>query len=153
MPNLFPNGYETEIIEPEEYKSNTAVGYKPSLYFDSRDILKDGRNRLIASTGIEAWEQWCMKCLLTERYKYPAYSTDYGIEADAALMAETREKAESILTREITEALMADPYGRTSYVEDILFNWQEKPDSVDIYVKAVGIEDITIDFTVRLKGG
>lgn len=152
MPKLFPDGYESEVMSQAETSADTVTGYKPSLYFDGEDILRDGQNRVIESTGIEAWEQWCMKCLLTERYKYPAYSTDYGIEVDEALLAETREKAESILTREINEALLADPYGRTSYIEDIAYDWTVSPDSVQIQIVAVGLSDVTIDFTIRMKG-
>lgn len=135
-----------------EASADIVQGYKPGLFFDGRDIPRDGQNRVIESTGLESWEQWCMKCLLTERYKYPAYSTDYGIEIDEAMKAETREKTESILTREITEALMADPYGRTSFIEDIAYDWTVSPDSVQITVVAVGLSDVTIDFTIRLKG-
>lgn len=153
MPNLFPMNYESEVIKLVETTSDTVAGYKPSLYFDGKDIQRDGQNRVIESTGVEAWEQWCMKCCMTERYKYPAYSTDFGIEVDEALKAETREKAESILTREISEALMADPYKRTSFIEDLIFDWQLAPDSVDIKIRAVGMDDVTIDFTIRMKGG
>ena len=152
MPNLFPDGYDYEVIVPADASADTVTGYRPGMFFDGRDILRDGQNRVIESTGLAAWEQWCMKCLLTERYKYPAYSTDYGIEVDEARRAQTREKAESILSREITEALMADPYGRTSYIEDIAYDWTASPDSVQIQIVAVGMNDVTIDFTIRMKG-
>ena len=44
---------------------------------------------------------------------------------------------------------MADPYGRTSYVEDITFDWINS-DSVVVDVTVVGIDDATIDIITTL---
>lgn len=152
--NLFPEGYENEIMEPEELLGSaggTVIGYRGSIYFDGTDLVRDGLNKLRASTGIEAWEQWCTKCLSTERYKYPIYPTDFGIETEEAFHAVTRDLAESILYREITEALKADPYGRTSYVENIVFDWQGS-DSLYVSVSVIGIENASIDIIVKIGG-
>ena len=109
-------------------------------------------NKMQDSDGIESWKSWCINCLQTERYKHLAYSTDFGIELDAALAASSREEAESILTREITEALLADPYKRTAYVEEIKFDWTA-PDSVVVSVTIHGIDDVTIDITAYITKG
>ena len=149
--NLFPEGYELEIIT-EEDAADEFIGYRPGIAFDEvlGDFVRDGRNNLIDNTGIESWKSWCYNAIVTERYKHLAYSTDFGIEYDAIFGAETREAAESILTRQITESLLADPYGRTNYVSDITIEW-ESPDSVKVDVTVHGIEDVTIDLVTYLR--
>lgn len=151
MPNLFPIGYEDEIITEEDLQGEKVVGYRNGIAFDYEvgDFKRDGMNKILDSTGIQSWMDWCINCLQTERYKHLAYSTDFGIEIDAALKANSREEAENILTRQITEALMADPYGRTAYVSDITYNWTA-PDTVEVGVTVHGMYDVTIDITAYL---
>ena len=86
---------------------------------------------------------------MTERYQHLAYTTDFGIETEEAFAAENREKAEALLTRQITEALKADPYGRTAYVEDVKFFWST-PDAVEVIVTVCGIDRVSIDVTANL---
>lgn len=151
MPDLFPKGYEEEVVTLEEITDTTTIGYRESVYFDldTGDFVRDGQYRVKSATGIEAWEQWCRNCLLTERGVYPCYGDTFGIATYEAFRAETREKAESILTREICEGLANDPYGRTDYVSDVIFKWHNS-DSLNVDVKVVGIEDVTIDITAVL---
>lgn len=152
--NLFPEGYEEEIVTVEDLVSEQPTGYRNGIAFDDRlgDFLRDGMHKLLDSTGIESWKSWCINCLQTERYKHLAYSTDFGIEIDKAMKAYSREEAESILTRQITEAIMADPYKRTKYIEEITFDWTA-PDSVAVSVTIQGIDDITIDITAYITKG
>lgn len=155
MANLFPEGYEDEVITEEDLASGTPTGYRNGIAFDydTGDFKRDGKNRIMDSDGIESWKSWCINCIQTERYAHLAYSSDFGIETAAAMRAKTREEAESILTREITEALLADPYGRTEYVEDIEFDWTA-PDTLVVKATIKGIDDVTIDITAYLtKGG
>ena len=154
MANLFPEGYEDEIVTEEELEAEAPAGYLNGIAFDEElgDFRRDGMNKMQDSDGIESWKSWCINCLQTERYKHLAYSTDFGIELDAALAASSREEAESILTREITEALLADPYKRTAYVEEIKFDWTA-PDSVVVSVTIHGIDDVTIDITAYITKG
>lgn len=111
--------------------------------------LQDGKQRIQNASGAESWEGWCKTCLLTERYACLAYNTDFGISTTEAFSAESREKAEALLTREITEALMADPYGRTEYVEDIVYRWI-KPDAVQVIVSVHGIDGISTEVTAEI---
>ena len=155
MTNLFPEGYEDENITEEDLTNDSHVGYRNGLAFDyeTGDFKRDGKNRILDSDGIESWKSWCINCIQTERYAHLAYSTDFGIDTTSAMRAESREEAESILTREITEALLADPYERTLYVEDIEFDWKA-PDAVMVNATIHGITDVTIDITAYLtKGG
>ena len=141
----------TLVVTQEEITATTESGYRESIFFDPEtgDFVRDGQYRVKSATGIEAWDQWCRNCLLTEKGVYPCYSDTFGIATYEAFKAETREKAESILTREICEGLANDPYGRTSYVSDIEFTWHDS-DALSVDVTVVGIEDVTIDITAVL---
>lgn len=156
MPNLYPVGFDTTEDMPEaEVETDAPIGYKNGIAFDDLrgDFMRDGKNEILSSTGIESWMSWCVNCISTERYKHLAYGTDFGIEIDQALQATSREEAESILTREITEAILADPYGRTEYIEEIAFDWTA-PDSIVVQATIHGISDVSIDITAYItKGG
>lgn len=154
MANLFPDGYENEVITEDDLKSGKPVGYRNGVDFDYElgDFKRDGKNKMQDSHGIESWKSWCINCLHTERYKHLAYSTDFGIEIDAALKARSHAESESILTRQITEALTADPYGRTDYIEEITFDWTS-PDTVIVDVIIHGKYDVTIDITAYITRG
>lgn len=154
MPNLFPVGYENELSTAADLLMPQPIGYKPSADFDFEqgDFIRNGAQQIESNSGIDAWEAWCKTCLLTDRYNHTAYTTDFGIEFDAVFKCSTREEAESMLTRQITEALTADPYGRTSYVQDISYEWIA-PDAVLADVTIVGIDDVTINICVPLPGG
>lgn len=152
--NLYPEDYEDETIEDEDTEDEEPIGYRPGVAFDwnTGDFIRDGRNMLQEATGVESWQQWCQNCLQTERYKYLAYSEDYGIEVEEVFAASTREEAESILTRQITEALEADPYGRTSYIDSIAYDWTAS-DAVQVELTVVGIADVTIDVEAYITNG
>lgn len=155
MANLFPEGYADAVITDEDRTSGAPIGYRNGVAFnyETGDFKRDGKNSLLDSDGIESWKSWCINCIQTERYAHLACPPDFGIETAAAMRATSRAEAESILTREITEALLADPYGRTHYVEDINYDWTA-PDTVIISATVHGIEDVSIDLTAYLtKGG
>lgn len=150
MPNLFPEDYEEEEVTESEIEDDS-TGYQPGVAFDyeTGDFIRDGKSRLLESDGIESWKSWCINCITTERYMHLAYNTDFGIEITEAMQATSQEEAESILTREITEAILADPYERTEYIENIEYSW-DAPDSVRIDLTIHGIDDVTIDITVNI---
>ena len=152
--NLFPVGYEEEVITQEDLSSNAPTGYRNGIAFDyeTGDFKRDGMNKLLDSDGIESWKSWCVNCLQTERYKHLAYSTDFGIELDKVFAAGSRQEAENILTREITEAIMADPYERAAYIEDVAYDWTA-PDAIVVELAIHGIDDVTIDITAYLTRG
>ena len=154
MANLFPEGSEDEVITQEDIASDKPIGYRNGIAFDYQlgDFKRDGMNKILSSDGIESWKSWCINCIQTERYKHLAYSSDFGIEIDAAMRAGSRDEAESILTRQITEAIMADPYERAAHIEQITFDWTA-PDTVLVDVTIQGIDDVTIDITAYITQG
>lgn len=151
--NLFPEDELDEEIEAEELddEEEAPVGYMESVFFDETlgDFARDGQHRLRSATGVEAWEQWCSNCLLTEKDTYPAYGELFGISTAEVFGTSDRELAESILTVEITEGLMNDPYGRTEFVESIDFEWIGA-DAVQVHLVVRGIDDASIDLTTTI---
>ena len=76
---LFPEGYETEIIEDQDRSGRSVVGYQNGIAFDdgTGDFKRDGRNTILDATGVESWKNWCVNCIQTERYKHLAYSSTW----------------------------------------------------------------------------
>lgn len=152
--NLFPEDMETLTIDEDELidEGETVIGYKKGVYFDDKtgDLLRDGNGSILESTPIEAWIQWCTKCIETPRFQCPAYSSDIGINADEVRASITREAQESMLYSEISEALSADPYGRTSYVQYIEFDWTAS-DTVDVSVIVVGIDGVPQEVNATIQ--
>ena len=154
MANLLPLGFEDEVITEADLVEDKPIGYRNGIAFDYRngDFMRDGKNKILDSDGIESWKSWCINCIQTERYKHLAYPTDFGIELDLVFGAETHEMAESILTREITEALLADPYRRTSYIDNMEIDWTA-PDAINVSLTLHGIDDVTLDITAYITKG
>ena len=155
MANLFPTDYQDEVITQEDLSSDMPIGYRNGISFDFEtcDFVMDGKNKILDSDGIESWRSWCAICIQTERYAHLACPSDFGIDTSAAMRATSRVEAESILTREITEAILADPYERTKFVEDLKFDWTA-PDTVKVDAVIHGIDDVTIDLVAYIsKGG
>lgn len=155
MQNLLPENYDNEtlVIDADTIEEDKAVGYKEGVvYFDfvKGDFVRDSTNRLIKSTGTDAWIQWCIKCLATQRYAHLAYSDDYGVDYDAVFDSTTREEAENELNRQITEALEADPYQRLSYIESIAFDWIDDT-AVEVSLILVGINGNTAELQTTLR--
>lgn len=152
MPDLFPTGYADEIVTLEEVVEEKDTGYREGVYFDieSGDFVRDGQYRVKSATGLESWEQWCYNCLSTEKGAYPCYGDLFGISTVEAFAADTRALAESILTREISEGLQNDPYGRTKYVSDVTFDWISS-EELGIHITVVGVDETTIDLTTVIN--
>lgn len=147
MPDLYPDFDETLLDD----STTTAAEYKRSYYFDfeKMDFARTGGNKVKESTGTEAWQQWCIKALLTARYACFAYSTDYGSEILEAINTADRKEAESNIKRTIIETLTVD--ARTDRVDDITFNWIDS-DSVQVSCKIVGVDGQTGLIDVTLGG-
>ena len=154
MAGLYPDTFGENTITEEEVTAGESaeISYKKSAYFDFRtgDLLLDGGKNIVECTPFEAWVQWCEKVLHTPRFKCDGYSTDIGIDTTDVIGASSRSEAEDILTSEITEALAADPSGRTDYVESVEYNWI-KPDAVEVTVSVLGVEHTTATFTTTIS--
>lgn len=159
--NLFPEDVlddeeynedeENEGTEEESEDNEEGAGYVESIFFDfaSGDFVRSHDGSFQVATGFEAWAQWCQKTLMTQRYTHEAYSTDFGVDYEGAFESDNIAETKSILVREIEEALLADPSGRTMAVGNIEF--ETEADNCCITVNVQGI-DGDIDIAVNVKG-
>lgn len=136
--NLFPVFDVPEIIVSgltEELK------YKSSVYFDFErgDFSRNGVHKISSSTGEEAYIQWCIKTVLTERLSCLSYSSDIGTELEDAFKQDDRKAVESAMERTITEALMTNL--KTEYVREFEFAWDNDGLHVRFTVKGKGREE------------
>lgn len=99
--------------------------YAPSLKFDFEkgDFVLDGAGRLVTCNGHEAWGEWCLKQLATERNTRLAYSDKIGVEIESAARDEPdQESMKLAIERTITEALLVNP--ATEYVRNFEFTME-----------------------------
>lgn len=153
MANLYPTFAVPTILE--ETQKNEAI-YKGSSFFDfeTGDFAVDGGGRMLPATGFDAWKQWCVKTIATQRRAFWNYTDGLGIEGEEAMALPTRELQQLQLETTITEALLADPYGRTREVRD--FQWRqgrdekEGVDSLRMTCTIVGQDDRTATISYDL---
>lgn len=122
MPSLYPVFEMPSIVEQQRAEPVPKYGKSWLFDFEKGDFVLDGAGRVVPADGHAAWVQWCAKTVLTERFTYAIYSSDYGAEVERALKQPSRKAVEAELERSITEALLADP--RTELVKDFAFEWQ-----------------------------
>lgn len=116
--------YDEDLIEDfEEDEIEPSLNYKMNLT----------RERIIGKAdGLEAMKQVIFKILHTERYEYPIYSWDYGVELKD-LIGRPMTFVLPELERVITEALEAD----------------DRIDSVDDFEFEVNKRKVSVTFTVH----
>lgn len=130
-----------EILdEADEYDDE----YHPSVLWDyaEGDFALDGNGNMIECTGLKAYEQWCIKTILTERDACRAYNEDIGAELEAALAWDDHDLVEAALTGTIKDALMVNP--RTQNVDEFTYEWDGDALTVTCVVTPVGEEEFTI---------
>ncbi len=129
MNNLFPTFAVPKVVENKIPKENRT---KKSVYFDFEkgDFSFESNGEIKTATPYDAWVQWCLKTVLTQRWAFLAYSTQAGVEIEEAFAQQDRKAQESYMEKTITEALLADPYQRTKRVYDFTFVW--KTDGVEV---------------------
>ena len=115
MNNLFPTFAVPKVVENKIPKENRT---KKSVYFDFEkgDFSLESNGEIKTATPYDAWVQWCLKTVLTQRWAFLAYSTQAGVEIEEAFAQQDRKAQESYMEKTITEALLADPYQRTKRV-------------------------------------
>ncbi len=124
--------------------------YLPSCYFDFAlgDFAIDGTGAIQRCDGMEAWKQWCIKTISTTRFACLAYSGEIGIERQRLMALSSYDAICLGLEKEITEALLADPAGRTYSVYDFSFTRQE--DGILVTCKVLGKEQQQIELSVAV---
>lgn len=140
--SLYPVFATPSIIEDHAAQPT----FKQSLSFDQGDLVVDGAGRVVLANGHDAWIQWCIKALASERSQMMAYSDDYGVEFIAAMDQAGRAAKEAMLARTIKEALMADPAKRTADVRSFSYVWAD--DSVEVSFEIIGSDGYTGNITI-----
>ena len=147
--NLFPIFEVPEIIDST---GNFGAEYKDSIYFDisKGDIVLDSGGKIKVADGRDAWLQWCMKMIASERNTLLAYPSGVGAELEHITTLLSRESKEIAITNTITETLMNDPSKRTVEVKD--FEFTHDTDSVFVTFCIVGADGYTGKITVEIEG-
>lgn len=123
MPDLFPTVGTAEATYIDEAASDT-VNYGKTVQFDfeKHEFILSPTGRQKTVTSSDAWGEWCVKALCSERYKYLIYSDNYGEEIDTLLgKSYPRKVVESEIRRMVKDCLMVDK--RTASVDNFKFTW------------------------------
>lgn len=150
--NLFPEKLtDMDILADEIEETEEITGYRVAPYFDSKsgDFLLDGSGQVLTADEVTAYIQWCENVISTDRYNHGAYTDDIGIDYNEIFAAANKEEAELIIESEISEALACDPYKRTKFVQNVVFDWTG-PDEVMVSVEIVAFDNelVTVNTTI-----
>lgn len=146
--NLYPTFEPPSLpVDPQ-----TESSYHRSLFFDfaSGDFVTSATGRMQIAESIDAYRQWCLKAVLTERYNYPAYTSDYGVEMYDAMREPTRAAILSAIERTITEAIMEHPM--TESVSEFSHELQADAVLTTFVVKTKELDSITVEITLGAGG-
>lgn len=119
--------------------------YKPSYQWDFErgDFVRDGANKILTCSGVEAYKTWCMKAVNTERKTCLAYTGEIGAEMISAFRKPSRKTQESAIERTIRETLMTNP--RTEYVRNFSFVWSGDSVIVRFTVKGIDYDSFQLE--------
>ena len=139
--NLFP------VIESPKIQEESSLydrRYKKSFSWDMEagDFACDGAHKVQSCDGISAYQTWCSKTVMTERYRCLAYPNEIGTQMEDAMKRASRRSCESAIERTIKEALMVNP--RTEYVRGFAFSWNGDEVTVEFTVKGIQYEEFKL---------
>jgi len=142
--SLFPVFDMPDILEEEEDEEK----YQPSVYFDFElgDFVLDGAHRMVKADGREAYIQWCLKMVETERDSYLAYSQEIGTEFEE-IRNDDQESFKAEVEQTITDALMVHP--ATEYVRDFEFEFVGDEFYVSFVIKGYPWEEEALTAVIR----
>lgn len=103
-------GFEIFLNETETQESELPLFKEMAIDFETGEpIIKN--NEIVTLEGSEALKVWIWKVLKTERYKYKAYTENYGNELKEQLgTIYDKTIKDAILENEIRECLGVNPY-------------------------------------------
>lgn len=120
-------GSENKVESMPEYKE-LAIDFETGEF-----IIENGDIKIV--TKVEAILVWVYKALHTDRFKYRAYSEDYGNDLKTNLgYVYDVEIRKQLITSEIAECLLVNPYITNVY-------------DFEITTKKAGI-DVDVKFTI-----
>jgi len=148
VPPLFPV-FEVPAVLTEKKQKVNKYARAPLWNFETGDFDPEGTPRPVYGSGYDAWVFWCKKTLMTQRWAHSAYSGNAGVEIEEAFNTPDRKAIESSLEQTITEALLADPMGRTRQVRNFNFDWYG--DSLSLTCEIVGSDGNSAAIDTSLK--
>ncbi|WP_278572159.1 DUF2634 domain-containing protein [Fusobacterium ulcerans] len=103
-------GFEIFLNETETQESELPLFKEMAIDFETGEpIIKN--DEIVILEGTEALKVWIWKVLETERYKYKAYTENYGNELKEQLgTIYDKTIKDAILENEIRECLGVNPY-------------------------------------------
>lgn len=103
-------GFEIFLNETETQETDLPLFKEMAIDFETGEpIIKN--NEIVTLEGQEALKVWIWKTLKTERYKYKAYTDNYGNELKEQLgTIYDKTIKDAILENEIRECLGVNPY-------------------------------------------
>ncbi len=103
-------GFEIFLNETETQDTDLPLFKEMAIDFETGEpIIKN--NEIVILEGSEALKVWIWKALKTERYKYKAYTDNYGNELKEQLgTIYDKTIKDAILENEIRECLGVNPY-------------------------------------------
>lgn len=132
--NLYPSFDPPAIVQ--ETDDTIIDTISPKYDEKNQRVVINGIGQAVIGNEKDAYRFWVMKCLLTERYKYPAYSSDFGVEIEKIMSSDyPRSVKESEIERTIVEALSVDPRTVSVYVTS--FEWNGDEVFITIEVQSV----------------
>ena len=111
--SILPTFMEEQISAYQEASSVIEIPKEYEIDLNSGQLT----GRIVE--GTEALKVWIWLCLKTQRFRYPIFSWDYGIDIDQYIgEALSDEYLETDLRDEISDALCVNPYitGISNYV-------------------------------------
>ena len=110
--SIFPQDTGVAVLTPTPTSNAVSLPMAKEYAwdFDNNDfLLMNGKN--VTVTGKEAVKVWLWKAFQTKRYKYLAYSWNYGQEFESMIgQGFGREALKSEVERCIRETVMINPY-------------------------------------------
>ena len=147
---LFPV-FEVPHVLAEEQAAIQRYRPAPLWDLEKGDFVTDGARKILYGNGFEAWVFWCLKSILTQRFAHLGYGSNAGIEAQEVFAETDQRAAESALTRTITEALLADPMGRTAQVRNFEFEWGNGGESLLVECDIIGVDGNSATIQARIS--
>lgn len=107
MPNLYPTLNLPQISAP----ARAVTQYKPAPYFDFTlgDFIFDAKGQPVLADGREAFKQWCLKTVMTERGSRLAYSDKIGAEWEETMKMPDAAAVKSAIIKTVTESILVHP--------------------------------------------
>lgn len=121
----------TGISAGTGYRETLKVPLELDYDFDKNDFRYDSNGQHIIVSGNDALKIWIYKALMTERFRYLAYSWQYGLEVRPYIgkVMGVQERY-SEMKRIIIECLMVNPYIKS--IDRIDFTAEREKLTVDI---------------------